>query len=163
MRRRHEGLANMANWADTIGRSTRILLGLERGEAAGAKTLRRIEEVLGWPPGYADRILSDPTVDTAPDLLPTLTEAFEPFIPDPRPLDAYTTTELLREVEDRYNELAFELHTLGRPTMTSRQEDDGMTTVLEPMSPADRREVIRRERAGQQERPTSDRGGETRE
>lgn len=34
-------------WAKAVGRSTRILLGLERGESVGAKTIEAIAEVLG--------------------------------------------------------------------------------------------------------------------
>lgn len=156
MRRRHEGLANMANWSDAIGRSSRVLLGLERGEPTGAKTLRRIEEVLHWPPGYADRILEDQSADPAPDMPPELTERFEPFMPEPRPLDAYTTAELLQEIEDRYDELSLEVHSLGRPAVTSRQE--GTRTIIEPMSPAARREAMRRGVGGTtaRERPIVD-------
>lgn len=49
--RRRGGMSDSALWAQKIGRSTRTLLGLERGEPTGDDTLLRIEEALGWPTG----------------------------------------------------------------------------------------------------------------
>lgn len=45
---RHQAdYADTKKWADAVGRSTRMLLGLERGEPVGAKTLEAIAEALG--------------------------------------------------------------------------------------------------------------------
>lgn len=47
--RRAAGFANTAKWADRVGRSDRVLLGLERGEAVGADTYAAVADALGWP------------------------------------------------------------------------------------------------------------------
>lgn len=47
-RGRHQaGYSDTKKWAEAVGRSTRMLLGLERGEPVGAKTIEAISEVLG--------------------------------------------------------------------------------------------------------------------
>lgn len=51
------GHRDTAAWADKVGRSTRVLLGLERGERQGRKTLEAVELALEWPAGKAHRIL----------------------------------------------------------------------------------------------------------
>lgn len=61
----HPAYRDMKKWADVIGRSTRALQGLERGETAGDETLFRIEQTLGWPVDAAWRIL-DGSADVAP-------------------------------------------------------------------------------------------------
>jgi hypothetical protein len=130
------GWTEIGDWADAVGRSTRILLGLERGETTGSATLRRIEDLLKWRPGYAGEILADEHADLAPNV----TRALERGTGPPRPardLDEFTTEELLDEVNLRYSSLALELHNLGHPTMTMRQE--GPDEVWEPLSPAERR------------------------
>ncbi|MFC0623693.1 hypothetical protein [Kribbella deserti] len=43
------GYAESREWAARVGRSTRMLLGLERGEPVGDATLARVAESLGWP------------------------------------------------------------------------------------------------------------------
>lgn len=45
------------DWAGAVGRSSRVLLGLERGEKVGKDTLMRIEELLGWDVDETFRIL----------------------------------------------------------------------------------------------------------
>jgi hypothetical protein len=52
------GFRDTALWAARIGRSTRVLLGLERGEPTGRRTLLMIEEALDWPAGWCDLILA---------------------------------------------------------------------------------------------------------
>lgn len=45
---RHQaGYSDTKRWAAEVGRSTRMLQGLERGEAVGAKTIEAIAEALG--------------------------------------------------------------------------------------------------------------------
>lgn len=51
------GYESMKLWADAVGRSTRQLLGLERGEPVGDTTLVKIEHLLDWPPGTAKGVL----------------------------------------------------------------------------------------------------------
>lgn len=143
LRRKDLGLDNTGEWADAIGRSSRVALGLERGEPAGPKTLRVIEEVLHWPTGYCDVILSDPNADPEPDAARPLAESLE-YHPEPRPLDEYTTVELLTEIENRFVDMALELNNLGHPAVTTRSEGHG--TIIEAMSPATRRLL---ERGGQ--------------
>jgi hypothetical protein len=133
------GWDDMADWVDAVGRSSRVLLGLERGETTGAGTLRRIEELLHWRPGYADVILTDESADLAPGLARAVEKGVAPPS-GPRSLDEYTTEQLLDEVSLRYASLALELHNLSdRPVMVRRQ--DGPDEVWEPMSPAQRREA----------------------
>lgn len=135
--RRRAGHRDMKEWALLVGKSTRILLGLERGEPVGRNTLRDIEELLHWPPGYCDVILTDPSADLAP-------ETKRPgksigALPDEElPLDEYSTEELLEEVRSRYVSLAYTLQNeTGAVTTTSRTE--GNATIYETISPAELR------------------------
>lgn len=139
-RLRHDGWDDTNEWASVIGRSSRVLLGLERGEQTGARTLRRVEEVLSWPPGWCDRILDDSSVDRAPDV-PRPLEMPLRHDPPPRPLDTYTAAQLLCELEDRFADMALELHAYGRPAVSERQE--GQDTRIEPLSPEARRALLR--------------------
>lgn len=43
------GYGESREWSARVGRSTRMLLGLERGEPVGDATLARVAESLGWP------------------------------------------------------------------------------------------------------------------
>lgn len=45
--RMQAGYTDTAKWAEAVGRSSRMLLGLERGEPVGAKTIEAIAEALG--------------------------------------------------------------------------------------------------------------------
>lgn len=45
--RRARGLGKTAEWAAKVGRSDRVLLGLERGEAVGADTYAAVADALG--------------------------------------------------------------------------------------------------------------------
>lgn len=56
--RRLAGRRNTNEWAAHVGRSSRVLLGLERGEPQGDDTLELVERALGWVSGSADRVLS---------------------------------------------------------------------------------------------------------
>lgn len=136
-RMRQPDLRDMNEWASVVGRSPRLLQGLERGERVGAPTLRLIEEILKWRTGYAEVILSDPSADTSPDRPRAAAGNSDPLPVEARPLDEFTTDELLEEVNSRYNEIAYELHRRGVVTMTKRQE--GAAEVWEPMSPAEAR------------------------
>lgn len=58
-RARHAaGYADTGKWADAIKRSTRVALGVERGEQAGVNTYSAIEDALGWLRGTCYRILA---------------------------------------------------------------------------------------------------------
>lgn len=110
------GHDDMAEWADRVGRSTRVLLGLERGESTGAATLRRIEDVLAWPVGHADRILSDERAETAPDRFTgdEATDAAEQMRQQLNPsLGRFTDHELLTEIQTRMLLMASRLHAAG--------------------------------------------------
>ena len=48
------------NWCDAVGRTSRTLYGLERGEPVGPKTITSIEAALGWPEDFAYTVLSNP-------------------------------------------------------------------------------------------------------
>lgn len=64
-----EGFGDTQQWCDIVGRSDRMLLGLERGESVGKGTLRLIEDALGWDAGQAFTILdgaTPPTRDAVP-------------------------------------------------------------------------------------------------
>lgn len=58
--RTEAGYGDTREWANAVGRTTRMLLGLERGEQVGGGTLDLVERTLGWPPQHAYRILDDP-------------------------------------------------------------------------------------------------------
>lgn len=55
--RKEAGLGKTAEWAEKVGRSSRTLLGLERGEVTGTPTLEDVEDALAWPRGGAYRVL----------------------------------------------------------------------------------------------------------
>lgn len=57
--RRAAGLAKTAEWADKVGRSDRVLLGMERGEPAGPDTYAAVAEALGWPTARIYDLLED--------------------------------------------------------------------------------------------------------
>lgn len=56
--RLRRGWSDTKEWAARVGRSTRVVLGLERGEPVGRSTLARVENALGWAPGRAWSILA---------------------------------------------------------------------------------------------------------
>ena len=56
--RRADGFTDTQQWCEIVGRSDRMLLGLERGEPVGKGTLRLIEDALDWPAGQTTRILA---------------------------------------------------------------------------------------------------------
>lgn len=56
--RTEAGLGLTADWVEEVNRSSRVLLGLERGERVGTSTLHLIEDALGWPRGGCFRILT---------------------------------------------------------------------------------------------------------
>lgn len=56
--RKQQGMRDTKLWADKVGRSTRVLLGLERGEPVGDDTLELVELALGWPAGRCEVILA---------------------------------------------------------------------------------------------------------
>jgi len=68
--RRAAGYADTEEWAALIGRSTRVALGLERGESAGRKTYTAVEEALHWHAGACYEILDgvDPAQAISPDV-----------------------------------------------------------------------------------------------
>jgi hypothetical protein len=56
-----------------------VLLGLERGEQVGTKTLAKIEQELGWPVGWSQRVLAGevvglPSEDTLPPAMGLTTD-----------------------------------------------------------------------------------------
>jgi len=59
-----DGFTRAADWSAYVGRSSRLLLGLERGEPTGDVTLAAIEEALGWPFLTTELILKQETPDT---------------------------------------------------------------------------------------------------
>lgn len=63
--RKKAGFRDTTAWAAEVGRSTRMLLGLERGEPVGDETIERVAEALGWELSWAYQLLetgSKPTV-----------------------------------------------------------------------------------------------------
>jgi hypothetical protein len=52
------GFSNSRVWAMKVGRTDRVLLGLERGEAVGPNTLALVENALGKAPGWAHRFMA---------------------------------------------------------------------------------------------------------
>ena len=64
--RMRAGYQDTKKWADHVGRSTRTLLGLERGEEVGTGTITAIEIALGWPPQWAYSVLNDPSIGPPP-------------------------------------------------------------------------------------------------
>jgi hypothetical protein len=52
------GYSDTRAWSEAVGRSSRQLLGLERGEQVGRKTLLLVEAALDWPAGWCERYLA---------------------------------------------------------------------------------------------------------
>lgn len=65
------GYSDTQQWATAVGRSTRMLLGLERGEAVGNGTLDLVAATLEWPDELPYTILDDlPDALAVPPPLP---------------------------------------------------------------------------------------------
>lgn len=56
--RAERGYADLEEWKAAVGRSDRYLLGLERGEPAGPKTIKAVAQALGVEDGELFRILN---------------------------------------------------------------------------------------------------------
>lgn len=96
--RMQAGHRSTERWAHLVGRSTRVVQGLERGERQGNGTLQRIEAALDWPAGTAHRILAG---DQPPGPVSTVQSEVVPLFHDPGPgarsLDiAWTTDDGIR-------------------------------------------------------------------
>lgn len=63
--RRRAGYAKTLEWVAKVGRSDRILLGLERGETVGADTYAAVAEALEWPLDRIYAILADEPLEPA--------------------------------------------------------------------------------------------------
>lgn len=83
-----DGLSNIEDWAEAVGRSSKTLYRIEQGRHVSASTLRLVEDALGWDAGRANRIL-DGMEGPEPVRRPK---------PDPRQL---SNDELLAEVARR--------------------------------------------------------------
>ncbi len=72
--RRQAGYTATTTWAAKVGRSSRVVLGLERGEPAGDKTIRAVATALGLDTRPFYRILAgdNPWPETRADLLAEL-------------------------------------------------------------------------------------------
>lgn len=55
----HPTYRNTQEWASAVGRSSRVVLGLERGEPTGDETLMRVEQLLDWPADFAWNVLDN--------------------------------------------------------------------------------------------------------
>lgn len=129
------------NIAESI-KAARLALGWSVEEAARRADMSRIT----WKRIEDGQSVHDTSLSKAQkavDVPQPLSVRYD-YTPPPRPLDHYTTAELIAEVEQRFAELALELHSVGRPAMASRQE--GQDEVLEPMSPQQRRDELKRRR-----------------
>ncbi|VXB83489.1 hypothetical protein [Aeromicrobium sp. 9AM] len=60
------GYTDTQTWADAVGRSTRMLLGLERGEAVGNGTLDLVAAALEWTPEEPYEVLEGLELADAP-------------------------------------------------------------------------------------------------
>lgn len=57
--RKEQGFRDTTKWAQVVGRSSRVLLGLERGEPTGEETLELVSEALNYDSQWAALILED--------------------------------------------------------------------------------------------------------
>ncbi len=85
------GMGDTKAWVRAVGRSDRILLGLERGEHVGPKTLTLVAEALGWPTGKPYDILNGRLAEQS-------------FVASPGPVAEQTVTE--QAILDRLDEIA---------------------------------------------------------
>lgn len=85
--RRAAGFSKTPAWAAKVGRSDRVLLGLERGEAVGPDTYAAVAEAIGWPLSRVYDILNGAPVRAGDHLRPV-----------PSPLADVSDEELAAEV-----------------------------------------------------------------
>lgn len=57
--RKAQGFRDTKKWADAVGRSSRVLLGLERGEPTGYETLELVSEALNKDSEWCQFVLDD--------------------------------------------------------------------------------------------------------
>ena len=98
---RSELYPDTKRWASVVGRSSRMLLGLERGEPVGRGTLTKVAKALGWPQQFIWDYLEDPTATPPQQHTP---EANERRILDISGLDAVDQERLV----DLYRRLSGE-------------------------------------------------------
>lgn len=116
-----KGFANTKKWADAVDRSTRVVLGLERGEPQGAGTLERVASVLGWPPDLPHKILSNPSAYATIGLSTAIGASDEPVTAD-------NIDPRLNNIERQIDALWRRLEELGgtvhvpKPEVSKRQE-----------------------------------------
>lgn len=68
--RTRAGYTDTQRWSEAVGRSSRMVLGLERGEAVGKGTLDRVAAVLDWHPGVPYAVLSTGRAEVLEDAPP---------------------------------------------------------------------------------------------
>lgn len=95
---------DMDEWAKRVGRSTRQLRGLERGEPVGAKTLELVADALGIEQWYLFGRLADPDAPNGVFLRPSDIEQMkESHAADAgrAPISALTDQQLIDELSRR--------------------------------------------------------------
>lgn len=141
------GVRNTEEWAELVGKTTRTLLGLERGESVGRETLTAVENALSWKPGTATRILDNADLGPVGDgfagsVAHALRRSRNPE------LARFTVDEMLDEISGRYLEAVSRLHALGAGERIEWHFDEVGESVLEkkPISddPQDDFELVAR-------------------
>lgn len=103
-----DGDRDMEAFAKRVGRSTRQLRGLERGEPVGPKTLELVAVALGISPWYVFSLLSDPDFrgrePVTADAIAAKARRDSELGEQPTSLSAYNDDELLAEIRRRMRE-----------------------------------------------------------
>lgn len=100
------GLSDTTKWAARVGRSTRVLLGLERGEPVGAKTIEAVAEALGVANWAVFQVLTHGDATSDPWRQPDVEEARATYEEETgllahrqvSALDSFSDEELAEEV-----------------------------------------------------------------
>ena len=120
--RRADGFSDTQQWCEIVGRSDRMLLGLERGEPVGKGTLRLIEDALDWPAGHATRVLAGEAL-AGPARVATVA---------PSSIREASDEQLVEELRRRLAAAATtesEATSDGAPIVTATQDDEGTIKV----------------------------------
>ena len=116
--RRAAGYADTDKWASEVGRSTRTVLGIERGDSAGPKTYARIEELLGWYTGACYEFLDgvDPEQAISSKAVGGDTQDEPQYVESPgeRATEGMSDDDVLRRLEQMQEDIGVMLEWVAR-------------------------------------------------
>lgn len=130
------GLSDMDEWARVVGRSTRQLRGLERGEPVGPKTIELVAEALGVEAWYLFGVLAEDEVPSGVNLSSVQVARMRRRYEDETGLGVQPPAVGIRQYDDRdlLDELA---RRLGRARIQASGEEGGSGGDTAPKTQAE--------------------------